>query len=110
MGILSWRKSMPTSLRRRVIEPEILDTVTPAESGRSLNDLVKLNRDFGGHRALRSLLQRAGVPADEPFTVLDVGAASGDMGKEIRRLYPAALVTSLDYLKGHLKSADTPKI
>jgi ubiquinone/menaquinone biosynthesis C-methylase UbiE len=56
------------------------------------------------------LLQRAGVSKGQPFTVLDVGAASGDMGHEIRRLYPAASVTSLDYLKSHLKSADSPKI
>lgn len=101
---------MPTSLRRRVIEPEILDTVAPVQARRSLNDLVRLNRRFGGYGALRSLLHRAGISNDRPFTVLDVGAASGDMGSEIRRLYPAASVTSLDYLESHLKSAGSPKI
>jgi len=103
-------KSMPSSLRRRVIEPEILDTVAPAQALRSLNDLVKLNLRFGGRSALRSAFQRTGISAAEPFTVLDVGAASGDMGREIRRLYPAASVTSLDYLTSHLNSADAPKI
>jgi SAM-dependent methyltransferase len=101
---------MLTSLRARTIRPEILDTLAPAEALHSLDDLVRLNRRFGGYEALRSLLERAGAARLSHFSVLDVGAASGDMGREIRRLYPSASVTSLDYLECHLKCADQPKV
>lgn len=101
---------MLTSLRARTIRPEILDTVAPAEALRSLDDLVRLNRRFGGYTALKSLLKRAGTARIGRFSVLDVGAASGDMGREIRRIYPCVSVTSLDYLKSHLKRANEPKV
>ena len=48
-------------------------------------------------------------PADS-FSVLDVGAASGDMGAAIRRRYPRARVTSLDYKGDHLAQAADPKL
>ena len=42
------------------------------------------------------------MPDGQAFSVLDVGAASGDMGACIRRWYPSAKVTSLDYVATHL--------
>lgn len=101
---------MPRSLRARTIRPELLDGCTPAQAERSLGDLVRLNRNFGGYAALKSLLGRCGAPGLAHFSVLDIGAASGDMGRQIRRLYPGATVTSLDYLISHLNLADPPKI
>ena len=98
---------MFTSSRRR-IEHEILDEQTPEAGRRSLRDLVRINRYFGGHEALRSALRRV-APAD-PFTVLDVGAASGDSGEAMRGIFPQASVTSLDYKMHHLQGASHPKL
>ena len=47
---------------------------------------------------------------DESFSVLDVGAASGDMGAAMRRSFPKARVTSLDYKMIHLAEAAEPKV
>lgn len=95
--------------RERVIEPEWLDDKTPEEARASLADLTRLNRDWGGYSSLRRLIERSELP-HEPFSVLDVGAASGGMGSELRRLRPAAKVTSLDYVAHHLNGAPQPKI
>jgi SAM-dependent methyltransferase len=94
--------------KRRVIEPEWLDATAPDASRNSLADLIRLNRRWGGYSSLRRLLSH--VPTNEEFTVLDVGAASGDMGREIRLLRPAARVVSLDYTPHHLDPAPAPKL
>jgi len=91
-------------LGKRLILPELLDTLPPEQARASLQDLVRINRRWGGHSTLRRLLQE-NVPAGQAFSVLDVGAASGDMGACIRRWYPAAKVTSLDYVATHLTGA-----
>jgi SAM-dependent methyltransferase len=93
---------------RRIIKPEILDDQTPGAGAPSLRDLVRINRFFGGHEALRKAL-RLVAPA-EPFSVLDVGAASGDSARVIRRAYPQAHVTSLDYKLHHVRSAPEPRV
>ena len=90
-------------LGKRLILPELLDTLPEDQARASLRDLVRINRYWGGHSTLRSLLRET-VP-DGPFSVLDVGAASGDMGACIRRWYPAATVTSLDYVESHLAAS-----
>lgn len=100
---------MRLSFRQRVIEPEWLDGTSPDASRNSLKDLIRLNRDWGGHSSLAALL--AGTPAPSgPSTVLDVGAASGDMGRRVARTWPGARVTSLDYVAHHLDSAPPPKL
>jgi ubiquinone/menaquinone biosynthesis C-methylase UbiE len=48
-------------------------------------------------------------PADH-FSILDVGAASGAMGKCIGKRYPNANVISLDRQPIHLKRARPPKV
>src|SRR5580704_11027913 len=89
-------------LGKRLILPELLDTLPPEQARASLRDLVRINRRWGGHSTLRRLLQE-NVPDDgQAFSVLDVGAASGDMGACIREWYPAARVTLLDYVPSHL--------
>jgi 2-polyprenyl-3-methyl-5-hydroxy-6-metoxy-1,4-benzoquinol methylase len=93
----------------RVILPELLDSLPPEQARASLSDLVRINRDWGGHSTLRRLL-RESVPATQSFSLLDVGAASGDMGACIRRRYPLAQVTSLDYVESHLARAAGPKV
>jgi len=93
----------------RVLKPELLDTLPPEQARASLADLVRLNRYWGGHSTLRHLL--AGVAGSgESFTLLDVGAASGDMGACVRQWYPAARVTSLDALESHLAACAPPRV
>ena len=88
-------------LGNRLILPEILDSLPPEEARASLGDLVRINRRWGGHSTLRKLLAGT-VPASGTWSVLDVGAASGDMGACIREWYPQAEVTSLDHVASHL--------
>jgi len=93
----------------RVLKSEILDTL-PAEQARaSLADLTRINRRWGGYGTLRQLLARV-ARRDETFSLLDVGAASGDMGGKIREWYPRARVTSLDRIVSHLDGAAEPRV
>jgi hypothetical protein len=93
----------------RVILPEILDTLSEPEARASLADLTRINRDWGGHSTLRRLLREA-VPPAEPFSLLDVGAASGDMGSQVREWYPHARVVSLDRIATHLAKCPGERI
>ncbi len=93
----------------RVLKPEILDTL-PAEQARpNLIDLARINQRWGGLSTLRKLIA-GNIPEDEDVSVLDVGAASGDMGAEIRRLRPRARVTSLDYIEWHLETCPGARV
>ena len=92
----------------RIIRPEILDELPLERKRRSLADLTRLNRQSGA-RPLRRLFAGA-ADREEAFTLLDVGAASGDMGRYVRELYPAARVTSLDYKVDHLLLAPPPRV
>ena len=93
----------------RVILPELLDGTPDAEAAGSVNDLVRINRYLGGYWTVRQLFARV-VKRRESFTVLDVGAASGDMGAAIRKGFPGARVTSLDQKRNHLAQAPFPKL
>jgi 2-polyprenyl-3-methyl-5-hydroxy-6-metoxy-1,4-benzoquinol methylase len=100
-------------LGKRLILPEVLDTLSPDQARASLQDLVRINQRWGGHSTLRRLLRdvlHQTVPDHQAFSVLDVGAASGDMGACIRRWYPSATVTSLDYVESHLAQSAAPKV
>ncbi len=74
-----------------------------AESSRSGSDQPVV----GGERALLQVLQKLVRPHDR-FSVLDVGAGSGDMGKCIRKSYNNAVVVSLDHRITHLRRAVSP--
>jgi ubiquinone/menaquinone biosynthesis C-methylase UbiE len=92
----------------RLIHPEILDDLPLEQKRDSLRDLTRLNQQ-SGRRPLRRLLAEA-VPEGSPFSLLDVGAASGDMGAYIASLYPGVRVTSLDYRQEHLESAPQTRV
>jgi len=93
----------------RVIVPELLDHASPEVARDNLRDLVRINRYLGGHAILRSII--AGfVRSEDRFSILDIGAASGDMGAVLRRCYPRAIVTSLDRKDVHLEEAAHPKL
>jgi 2-polyprenyl-3-methyl-5-hydroxy-6-metoxy-1,4-benzoquinol methylase len=96
-------------LAARRIEPELLDDTPPDQARRSLRDLVRINTVFGGHAVLKRTLATM-LRSNEAFTMLDVGAASGDMGECVRRWYPRAAVTSLDYRMDHLTAAPPPRV
>jgi SAM-dependent methyltransferase len=96
-------------LGKRLILPELLDRLPPEQARASLHDLTRINQRWGGHSTLRALLRET-VPDGQTFSILDVGAASGDMGACIRQWYPAAKVTSLDYLESHLAGSAGPKV
>jgi hypothetical protein len=96
-------------LRGRVLKPELLDSLPEQAARASLSDLVRINRDWGGHSTLRRLLTPL-VRRNETFSLLDVGAASGDMGDCVRANYRGARVTSLDYRLSHLRENSGPSI
>ena len=91
----------------RVLKPELLDTQPEAEARASLDDLTRINRHWGGHSTLRRLLKEN---VEGALTLLDVGAASGDMGARILEWYPQARVTSLDRIPSHLSKAPGTRI
>ena len=93
----------------RVILPELLDGTPDAEAVGAVRDLTRINRYLGGYWTVGRLFDRVVKPGDA-FTVLDVGAASGDMGAAIRRGYPQARVTSLDRKRNHLAEAAPPRL
>jgi len=93
---------------QRDIQPELLDHAEPEVARANLADLVRLNTRFGGHSTILKLLRKVG--ASGSFTLLDVGAASGDTARVIRRAYPGARITSLDYNAVNLGAAPHPKV
>src|SRR5258708_18114852 len=92
----------------RVIRPEWLDEMEPGEIVRPLRELVLINRFLGGHGVLRRTMAALAIPTSECFTFLDVGSATGDMGRCVRVQYPQAHVTSLDHRLIHLPVAAQP--
>ncbi|HLY17333.1 MAG TPA: methyltransferase domain-containing protein [Bryobacteraceae bacterium] len=94
--------------RHRRPQPELLETAEPVLADRNLCDLARINRWFGGHRALLQILGE--LAPVEPFTLLDIGAGSGDMGWSIGGRFPGSQVTSLDRRRFHLRRAQSPRV
>jgi SAM-dependent methyltransferase len=94
---------------KRHIEPEFLDHAPAADARSNLAQIVRLNRQFGGHGVLRKTLAQV-VNGNPAFTFLDIGSASGDTAKLVAQLYPAASVTSLDLNPVNLADAPHPKL
>lgn len=86
-----------------------MDESEPEAARVCVENLVHINRIFGGHAILLQLLQRAGC-TNEAFSLLDVGAASGDTARIVAGAYPRATVVSLDRNAVHLAAAPDPKI
>jgi 2-polyprenyl-3-methyl-5-hydroxy-6-metoxy-1,4-benzoquinol methylase len=93
----------------RLIQPELLDHLPPEEARPNLADLVRINTRFGGHSVLRKVMASV-ASAREEFTLLDIGAASGDAARLIRANFPNACITSLDYNAVNLGAAPYPKV
>ncbi len=94
---------------QRVDAPEILDshTCSPAVVAATLRDLGRVNRWFGGVTTTRKMVERtAQVSGTKHFSLLEVGAGSGEVPEVVRRkLAPRGItldVTLLDRARGHL--------
>jgi SAM-dependent methyltransferase len=99
----------PRYLAHRAIFSELMDDFEGPQKQYILRDLERINRWFGARRAI----SKAFVPLAPPqqrFSVLDIGAASGNSGRYLRSLYPLASVVSLDYRAAHLVSNDGVKV
>ena len=94
----------------RVIVPELLDHASPDVARANLRDLVRINRYLGGHTILRHIMSDFVRSKEGRFSLLDIGAASGDMGAMLRHRYPRAIITSLDRSCVHLEEAGHPKL
>lgn len=86
-----------------------MDSSDAETTRRCLEDLKRINRLLGGYRVLIGLLRRLVSPEDR-FSVLDVGAASGDMGVELRKRFKNAVATSLDRRELHLRAGSGQRV
>ncbi len=93
----------------RRIEPELMDEADPTVARMCLGDLVRINRNFGGHATVLKLLARAGC-AGESFSFLDVGAASGDVARVVKAAFPSSWIVSLDQNAVNLELAPRQKV
>jgi ubiquinone/menaquinone biosynthesis C-methylase UbiE len=94
---------------KRVIEPEMLDHLPPEQARPNLADLTRINRNFGGHSVILKTLPIV-VRQGEAFSLLDVGAASGDTARAIHAVFPHCRITSFDYSAINIEQAPQPKV
>lgn len=92
----------------RNVGVEILDSAADQEAHANLADLVRINRYFGGHAITLRLLRS--LSPDQRFTLLDVGAASGDHARVIRNAFPLATVVAADRAVRNLAVAPDPRV
>ena len=103
------RGSKRQDWRRRVLGTELLERAESAPADRNLRDIARINRWFGGHHALLRMMRDL-VASDEHFSVLDVGAGSGDMGRCLIGHFPNAKVISVNHRPSHLRNAPSPRV
>jgi ubiquinone/menaquinone biosynthesis C-methylase UbiE len=77
-----------------------MDEAPPADTEKSLSDIARINRYLGGRSILRSTVERLNLP--ENARCLDVGAASGDLGRVVKSIQPQAQIVSADIHVHHL--------
>src|SRR3974390_2176178 len=100
---------MPMPFSSRLIARELLDDASAQDARGNLADLIRLNQTFGGHALILRMLGQLVQPGDA-FTLLDVGAASGDSARVIQKAYPKAQVISMDLNARNLEAAPGPKL
>jgi ubiquinone/menaquinone biosynthesis C-methylase UbiE len=94
---------------RRVVTPELLDSdgCPPDEVEKSLRDLSRINRWFGGVATTRKMIERvAAVTGKKHFSILEVAAGHGEVPKlaaeQLARKGVTLDVTLLDRMRSHL--------
>lgn len=109
--------SITNPFMRRVVIPELLDSDagTAREIERTLADLRRINRWFGGVSTTASLLRQvAGETGRRELNVLDVGAGPGEAVLEAQRALAAEHITVrvslLDRVATHLPRNGTPTV
>jgi Methyltransferase domain len=108
---LSWchEASCSTVFSHRLIKPELMDHAPPEIARLILSDLTRINQKFGGHSVVLNTLKRVARPQDA-FSLLDIGAASGDMARIIGAAFPHSRVVNFDYNAVNLGAAPPPKV
>lgn len=94
---------------RRVVTQEILDSpdCPPAEIEKSLRDLSRINRRFGGVATTRKLIERvAATTGKKQFSLLEVAAGHGEVpmvaARQLARRGITLDITLLDRMHSHL--------
>jgi hypothetical protein len=106
---LIWPRSKLIRRGGRILRPELLESAEPAIAKRNQRDIARINSWFGGHRVLLRVFKDL-APRQKQFSVLDVGAGSGDMGECLRRRFRNAMVVSLDHRSFHLRNTPGPRV
>jgi SAM-dependent methyltransferase len=88
---------------------ELLEYAGLEPADRNLRDIARINRWFGGHNALLRMMRDL-VGEEEAFSVIDIGAGSGDMGRCLASHFRNAKVISLDHRRSHLRNAPSPRV
>jgi len=95
---------------QRISTPEILDSAAcpPREVERSLRDLARINRWFGGVATTRALIERvAAATGKKRFSLLEVAAGFGEVpraaAQQLARSGITLDVTDLDRAQSHLR-------
>jgi ubiquinone/menaquinone biosynthesis C-methylase UbiE len=96
-------------VQERIIEPEILDSAGDEEAARNLKDITRINTWTGARRELIHQLRQR-YNRHSTFCFLDVGAASGDLAKAVRKSFPNVQVHCLDLLHRNLNLAPEGKV
>ena len=99
-----------TCWMQRVSTPEILDTdaCPPHEVEKSLRDLNRINRWFGGVSTTRLLIERvSSATGSKHFSLLEVAAGYGEVpraaGEQLKRKGITLDVLCLDRVRSHLR-------
>lgn len=93
----------------RFIEPEWLDFADPEDARINLAEIARLNKYFGGYAMAEKLLSQVARP-DEAFSMLDLGAASGDTVRYLSKRYRNAKFTCMDINPVNIQKAPDPKL
>jgi ubiquinone/menaquinone biosynthesis C-methylase UbiE len=95
---------------RRTVTPELLDSpdCPPHEIQRSLTDLKRINRWFGGVSTTRALIERvAAATSKTNFSLLEVAAGHGEVprtvAQQLARKGISLDITDLDLAPTHLQ-------
>jgi ubiquinone/menaquinone biosynthesis C-methylase UbiE len=98
---------------QRVSTEEILDSTLcpPAEAEKSLRDLCRINRWFGGVATTRDLIERVALATGcKRLSLLEVASGFGEVpksaGRQLARKGISLEVTLLDRLRSHLLPGD----
>jgi ubiquinone/menaquinone biosynthesis C-methylase UbiE len=88
---------------KRIDAPELLDEhdAPRADMERSLRDLRRFNRYFGGTGVYRRLLRRMAPRPHDPLTIIDLGSGTTDLLDSLSK-YASLLAVAVDFKIDHL--------